>query len=159
MATRTWDNGAATQNWEDADNWSGNTVPVTGDTAIIPTGMGTIAGTPSADVLALVQVEGDTALNVTLEATALTFEGTSYNNGIITGTCTFNDSSYNNGGVTGDCAFNDNSRNAGTITGNTSFTNTNYSSAANVYNPQQGTVSGTVDFPNGATFTLAASED
>ncbi len=179
MATRTWDNGAATQNWEDAANWSDNTVPVTGDDVVIPAGMGIIVGTPSADVLGTVTVNGDSVLNVTLEAANFVFNDSSRNNKNIVGTCTFNDSSYNasGAGIAGTCTFNDNSRNnyviigtctfndssyndgGGAITGDAFFTNTVQSTATTGrFNPQQGTVTGGVDFPNGCEFTLEDGE-
>ncbi len=33
-ATRTWDGGGATNNWSEAANWSSDTVPIAGDTAV-----------------------------------------------------------------------------------------------------------------------------
>jgi hypothetical protein len=118
----------------------------------------------------------DTSYNATggnLSGVA-TFNDSSYSSGTITGNCTFNDSSYSNGNITSNPTFNDTSYHAGTITGNAtfndtsyvddngiitgnaSFTNTAFSYATTGFsNPQQGSVSGTVDFPNGATFTLA----
>ena len=39
--TRTWDGGATlNDNWDDADNWTGNIVPQTGDVLIFPAGIG-----------------------------------------------------------------------------------------------------------------------
>jgi len=39
--TRTWDGGATlNDNWEDADNWSGNIAPQAGDILVFPTGIG-----------------------------------------------------------------------------------------------------------------------
>jgi hypothetical protein len=99
---------------------------------------------------------GGVSGNVTFNDSSYTDSG--FNPG---GSVTFNDSSYNNYGreIQANCTFNDSSYNYGTITGNASFTNTAFSTATtNVFNPQQGTVYGTVDFPNGATFTLANSE-
>ena len=90
-----------------------------------------------------------------------TFNDSSYSNSTITGDATFNGTSFNSGGgtITGNATFNDSSNSNGTVTGNASFTNTAFSTATTgFFNPQQGTVSGTVDFPNGATFTLANSE-
>ena len=157
MATRTWDGGAATQNWEDANNWSDNTVPVTGDTAIIPTGMGVISGTPSADVLAQVTVQGDSALNVTLASTDFTFEDSSSSFGTLTGDCVFSGySSANNNNITGDCEFSgagsynnvtvagncvfsgDLSYNGGTVDGNAIF--------SGVAATNNGTITGDADF-------------
>lgn len=156
-------------------------IPVTGDDVVIATGNGTVAGTPSADVLGLVTVNGNSKLNVTLAAANFEFNDTSalHYSGAITGNFTFNDYSYNDtGSITGDGAFNDfsfsNSFNNsitgnvtfndasylspfGYITGNATFTNTVFSTAVTgFYNPQQGAVSGTVAFPNGATFTLTS---
>lgn len=34
-ATKSWDGGAGTVNWEDANNWSGNTLPTAADSVII----------------------------------------------------------------------------------------------------------------------------
>lgn len=159
MATRTWDNGASTQNWEDANNWSGNTVPVTGDDAVIPTGMGTIAGTPSADELGTVTVNGNSVLNVALVAANFVFNGTSINIGTLSGEVSFNDSAENAGSIAGNCTFDDFSFNSGSITGNASFNNTVQSTATTGrFNPQQWTVSGTVDFPSGCEFTLVGTE-
>jgi hypothetical protein len=127
-------------------------IPVTGDDVVIATGNGTVAGTPSADVLGLVTVNGDSNLNVTLAAASFEFNDTSYNDGNITGNCTFNDSSYNIGGdgntagITGDCTFNDNSFNGltsvsgGYITGDCWF----YNSSFNEYN---GYITGNATFP------------
>jgi len=125
-------------------------------------------------------VNGNSSLSVPLAAANFEFNGSSFNEdtitgdctfnggsrnsfGYITGNCTFNDTSYNASGggtsITGDVTFNDDSYNEGIITGNATFTNTVQSTAVTGrFNPQQGTVSGTVDFPNGATFTLADSE-
>lgn len=149
MATRTWDGGAATQNWEDANNWSDNTVPVTGDTAIIPTGMGTINGAPSPDVLAQVTVQGDSALNVTLAATAFTFEGASVNSGSITGDAEFTGAgSRNDGYVYGNAVFSaapavGSAWNYGTIAGDAVFSYTGIINPGSTTNPF-GTVSGAV---------------
>jgi hypothetical protein len=155
-------------------------IPVTGDNVVIATGNNAVSGTPSADVLGLVTVNGNSSLSVPLAAANFEFNGSSFNEdtitgdctfnggsrnsfGYITGNCTFNDTSYNASGggtsITGDVTFNDDSYNEGIITGNATFTNTVQSTAVTGrFNPQQGTVSGTVDFPNGATFTLADSE-
>jgi hypothetical protein len=159
-------------------------VPVTGDDAVV-TQLSTwpykVVGTPSADVLGTVTVNGSSKLEVTLAASSFVFNDTSmieywavltgdatFNDNSFkatsvsfTGNCTFNDNSYNWGPLTGNCTFNDSSYNAdgGSITGNATFTNTAFSTATTgFFNPQMGTVSGTVDFPNGATFTLANSE-
>ena len=127
-------------------------IPVTGDDVVIATGNGTVAGTPSADVLGLVTVNGDSNLNVTLAAANFEFNDTSYIDGDITGNCTFNDYSYNicgdgnTGGITGDCTFNDNSFNGlsnvsgGYITGDCWF----YNSSFNEYN---GDITGNATFP------------
>lgn len=127
-------------------------IPVTGDDVVIATGNGTVAGTPSADVLGLVTVNGDSKLDVTMTAANFEFNDTSQatdncnitgtcvfndysvaNNYVgsatITGDCTFNDSSYINTGaeITGTCVFNDSSRNyQGTITGNCTFNDYSY---------------------------------
>ena len=154
-------------------------IPVTGNDVVIANGNGTVAGTPSADVLGLVTVNGDSNLNVTLAAANFEFNDTSYIDGDITGNVTFNDFSHNRGGtggvgfpsytggITGDCTFNDSSYNGsgynepgggtingnatfhddswnkynGGINGNATFTNAEYSS-----DPHQGFVSGTVTF-------------
>ena len=127
-------------------------IPVTADDVVIATGNGTVAGTPSADVLGLVTVNGDSNLNVTLAAANFEFNDTNYNDGNITGNCTFNDYSYNIGGdgntagITGDCTFNDNSFNglenvsSGYITGDCWF----YNSSFNEYN---GNITGNATFP------------
>lgn len=192
-------------------------IPVTGDDVVIATGNGTVAGTPSADVLGLVTVNGNSALDVTLAATSFVFNDTSQNNDALTGSFIFNDTSRNwTGSLTGDPVFNDSSENAygaspptviygnptfndtsingdtiignatlndstinyGSIDGDTTLndnsqdsvysygifgnvtvTNTAFSTAlTGFFNPLQSTVSGTVDFPNGATFTLTGSE-
>jgi hypothetical protein len=87
------------------------------------------------------------------------FNGDSSNSGNITGACEFSDRSYNEGDITGDCAFYDSGQNTGSITGNADFNATAYSSeTTGGFNPQQGTVSGTTAFPNGAVFTLAGME-
>ncbi len=137
-------------------------IPVTGNDVVIATGNGTVEGTPSADVLGLVTVNGNSVLNVTLAAANFEFNDNSYTYyaASITGNCTFNDSSRANGYITGNCTFNDSSYNiTAAITGNATFTATAFSTATIGFsNPQQGGVTGTVSFPNGATFTLAGSE-
>ena len=98
-------------------------IPVTGDDVVIATGNGTVAGTPSADVLGLVTVNGDSVLNVTLEAASFEFNDTSSNAGTITGNVTFNNDSHSdyNGYIAGNCTFNDDSIGDGTITGNADY--------------------------------------
>jgi autotransporter-associated beta strand protein len=36
LATRTWDGGAVSNNWTNANNWAGNVAPVTGDDLVFP---------------------------------------------------------------------------------------------------------------------------
>lgn len=106
MATITWNNGAGTQNWEDADNWDTHSVPTNTDDVLIPTGMGTISGPPTIYVNSLT-VNGDSQVNAVIEVTAgATFNNTSKNLGTISansvGSCplTFNDTSENTGTAT-----------------------------------------------------------
>ena len=103
-------------------------IPVTADDVVIATGNGTVAGTPSAAVLGLVTVNGDSGLEVMLTAANFEFNDTSFNNyGTITGNCTFNDDSLSNGDITGNCTFNDASNNNdGPITGNCTFYGTSF---------------------------------
>jgi hypothetical protein len=114
-------------------------VPVTADDVVIATGNGTVAGTPSADVLALVQVNGDSVLNVTLEAANFEFNNTSSNSGTITGNCTLNSSTWvNTGTIFGDCVFNNGyNHSSGTITGVCEFNSNSYN---------QGTINGNCTF-------------
>lgn len=104
MATITWDNGAATQNWQDANNWDTDSVPTDDEDVIIPNGFGTIAGTPPNYVNSLT-VDGNSQVNVVIEITvSATFNSTSKNLGTITstsnGTVTFNSSAENVGTIT-----------------------------------------------------------
>jgi len=127
MATITWDGGAATQNWQDANNWDTDNVPGMFDDVIIPTGMGTIAGTPSSSVNTLT-VNGDSQLNVVLEVTqSVTFNDTSKNLGTINASAggsyfvTFNSTSENVGIVNvllgAFAVFNDSTENSGDVAG------------------------------------------
>jgi hypothetical protein len=157
-------------------------IPVTGDDVVVATdAFPDVGGSPSADVLGTVTVNGSSKLEVTLAASSFVFNDTSmieyyaaltgdatFNDNSFkatsvsfTGNGTFNDNSYNWGPLTGNCTFNDSSYNAdgGTIIGNASFTNAAFSTATTGrFNPQQGAVSGTAAFPNGATFTLTGWE-
>ena len=111
-------------------------------------------------------VNGDCVFNSTIVNGTITgnctFNGYSFCNQdlVIIGNCTLNDTAVLDGTITGDCEFNSDSYNYGAdITGNCTFTNTAFSTATTIYfNPQQGTVSGSVAFPNGATFTLESGE-
>ena len=47
--SQTWDNGGAGTNWQTADNWDNNTVPVAGDNVVIDCGTCTV--TSNADIL------------------------------------------------------------------------------------------------------------
>lgn len=120
-------------------------IPVTGDDVVIATGNGTLAGTPSADVLGLVTVNGDSVLSVTLEAASFVFNDTSSNAGTITGNCTLTSSSWvasNTGTIFGDCVFDTGfNHSTGTITGVCEFNNTSSNS---------GTITGNCTF-NGST--------
>jgi hypothetical protein len=146
-------NGDATFNDSSSNSSTINGDPTFNDSSINL--VGTITGNPTFN---------DTSYNAS-GATVTgnpTFNDTSYNasGATVTGNPTFNDTSYHAGTITGNPTFNDNSYHSyGTITGNASFTNTAFSTATTgFYNPQQGAVSGWVDFPNGATFTLVGSE-
>jgi hypothetical protein len=145
---------ANSESWTvNASGWAGALAWVFNDTSYNASGA-TITGNPTFN---------DSSYN-TSGATITgnpTFNDSSYSNSTITGDATFNGTSFNSGGgtITGNATFNDSSNSNGTVTGNASFTNTAFSTATTgFFNPQQGTVSGTVDFPNGATFTLANSE-
>jgi len=148
-------------------------IPVTADDVVIATGNGTVAGTPSADVLGTVTVNGNSVLNVTLAATNFEFNGTSSNYGHIAGVCTFNDSSSNEVGITGAVSFNDTSfSNYGTVIGNVDFNDTSYVTAnqfsvegdvsfndSSYNNSTNVTVTGTVNFNDTSYNNAAVSGD
>jgi len=148
MATITWDGGAATQNWQDANNWDTDNVPTGTDDVIIPTGMGTIAGTPSSSVNTLT-VNGDSQLNVTLSVSnSVAFNNTSKNLGTITVNgagalpVVFGDTTENVGTITASgsatVAFEDTAENSGTVTASGSatvaFGNSTFDNASNAIN-------------------------
>ncbi|MFO0979550.1 MAG: hypothetical protein U0996_24325, partial [Planctomycetaceae bacterium] len=58
LATVTWDGGAGTFNWFDANNWDTNAVPTTADDAVIPD----LVGTPTITVNATTTVNSITSL-------------------------------------------------------------------------------------------------
>src|SRR6266508_2204121 len=58
-ATVTWDGGASTFNWFDANNWDTNTLPVSGDDVVIPdlTGTPTITSNGAVNIRSVVSAE------------------------------------------------------------------------------------------------------
>jgi len=112
-------------------------IPVTADDVVIATGNNAVAGTPSADVLGLVTVNGNSALNVTLEAANFEFYDYSFNEETITGNCTFYGNSRNSwGNITGNCTFNDSSYNgnSSTISGDCTFNDSSYNASGGTIN-------------------------
>jgi hypothetical protein len=74
MAEVSWRNGVV-GNWFSADNWIGDTVPVTGDAALVTSGTAIISATQDPTIAGLAIVLGGDGLPVTLHAFNTKFEG------------------------------------------------------------------------------------
>ncbi len=81
LATVTWDGGAGTFSWNDANNWDTNTLPTAADDAVIPdlTGTPTITLPTSTSVLSVTSAE---KLSLTGAITLTVAASSSFNNGL-----------------------------------------------------------------------------
>jgi len=73
QAQKIWDGEAGNNNWGDAVNWSGNSIPVTGDDVLINTAV-TISGVPSITLNSLViennvTLQGGSGITITINNT------------------------------------------------------------------------------------------
>ncbi len=97
LATITWDGGAGTLNWNDANNWSTDAVPGLADTAVIPD----LAGTPTISFTTATRSVGaiQTHENVSVVSGTLTIGASLSGSGRVTisgGTVTFSGNNWAN---------------------------------------------------------------
>ncbi|MGV3485139.1 MAG: beta strand repeat-containing protein, partial [Planctomycetaceae bacterium] len=81
LATVTWDGGAGTSSWNDADNWDGNQLPGASDDVVI----GDLSGTPTITINATTSVQSVTAAEKVALASGVTFttsQLSTYNAGV-----------------------------------------------------------------------------
>ncbi|MCF6132119.1 T9SS type A sorting domain-containing protein [Flavobacterium wongokense] len=182
FAQKTWDGGASTNNWNDANNWSGNSLPGSSDNVVIGNGATVVFNTTvtvasltvgggTSGSLTLGNSNTDRALtvtgNVTVNAGAtITSAGNGGNDLTIGGNLSNAGTFTDNGGLV-DIAFNGGSQ---TISGAGTFTFTNFlfstsgaktiNSSINVngnWTNNGGTVSGTGTVVFGASGTIGGS--